>query len=337
LIEIKFSMPILDSTYKPPSLLWNGHLQTIVPSVFRKVQGINYQRERITTPDGDFLDLDWSEEQSDNLVVVSHGLEGNSTRHYVQGIIKAFNDIGWSAMGWNFRGCSGEINNKKTFYHSGATYDLDHVVSHVIKNKKYKKVALVGFSLGGNLTLKYLGEKGDSLPDEIIGATTFSVPLNLQSCAAEIDKRSNFIYNKRFLINLVKKIKDKSLLMPDELDASYCSNIKSLKEFDDLYTAPIHGFKDAEEYYQINSSMQFLKDITRPTLIINALNDPFLAPDCYPRELLENHLMVYLETPAEGGHCGFPLKNKNNLYYTDKRAVEFLVGQLKILKIPNQD
>jgi uncharacterized protein len=170
-------MPLMEkSSYLPPPFFGNGHLQTLYPNLYRRVRGIVYRRERIPTPDGDFLDLDWSRVGSRKLVIVSHGLEGSSLRPYVLGMVRAFNETGWDAVAWNFRGCSGEPNRKLRFYHSGATEDLETVVEHVRRDPTYQKIALVGFSLGGNITLKYLGERGKDAAAAVFGAVAFWFP-----------------------------------------------------------------------------------------------------------------------------------------------------------------
>lgn len=313
--------------YHPPKLYFNGHLETILPAITRKVNEVNYERERINTSDEDFLDLDWLIRGSKDLIIISHGLEGDSHRPYVKGMAKAFYQDQFDVLAWNYRGCSGEVNKKLRFYHSGATDDLDEVIDHSIK-KGYQRIYLIGFSLGGNITLKYLGEKGAKINPKIKGGVTFSVPLNLHSSCITISKRSNFIYSKRFLINLKKKVKVKFEKMPDQLDVSKLDEIQTLIAFDDNYTAPIHGFKDAVHYYESCSSINFLDSIAVPTLIVNALNDPFLADDCYPHEALQQHTYVKLETPKRGGHVGFTAFNEEKLYWSEKRAVSF-VKELK--------
>ncbi|WPP50529.1 YheT family hydrolase [Catalinimonas niigatensis] len=313
------------SDYQPPYWLFNGHLQTIVPSQFRKVEGVSYQRERFSTPDKDFLLLDWSVKQSDKLVIISHGLEGDSHRPYIKGMVRAFNRAGWDALAWNFRGCGGEINHTLRFYHSGATDDLDLVIAHALSQKKYTSIVLVGFSLGGNLTLKYLGESGDRLIPEIKAGAVFSVPMDLYTCSVQISAPANFIYNRRFLRNLKLKVSQKVLTMPDELSTEYFSKIRNLKDFDDFYTAPLHGFKDAMEYYTHCSSLYYLNAIRIPTLIVNAQNDPFLSDKCYPADLLKDHAFVHLETPASGGHVGFMPRGAaaDDNYWSEERATAF--------------
>ncbi|MFP4093792.1 MAG: YheT family hydrolase [Cyclobacteriaceae bacterium] len=319
-------MPLIQhSDYQAPYWLFHAHLQTIIPSVFRKVREVSYRRERFETSDKDFLLLDWSEVGADQLVIVSHGLEGDSQRPYILGMVRAFNKAGYDALAWNFRGCGGEMNQTLRFYHSGATDDLDLVLHYALKKKSYRKVVLVGFSLGGNLTLKYLGEQGKDIRPEVKKGIAFSVPIDLSSASRQIGEPGNFVYSRRFLRNLKKKIAQKTQLMPEDLSTAYFKDIRSLKDFDDFYTAPLHGYKDAEDYYASCSSLFFLDKIAIPTLIVNAKNDPFLSDKCYPEELLRAHPFVYLEAPEEGGHVGFiprnPLANGN--YWSEERAVKF--------------
>ena len=315
------------SPYKPPFYLFNSHLQTIIPSLFRKVKNIQFERERIRTADNDFLDLDWHRTgSSDILLIVSHGLEGDSQRTYVKGIIKAFASKGCHGLAWNFRGCSGEPNLLERFYHSGATEDLEEVIQHVRSLEQYKKIVLCGFSLGGNLTLKYLGERGTSLYPELWRATAFSVPLHLSSSSTKISQGSNWIYNKRFLNRLEEKIITKAAKMPGRFNTSALKEIKTLREFDEAYTAPLHGFESAEAYYTHCSSLQFLDSIRIPTLIVNAKNDPFLSDLCYPEKEMKHHPFVTFEAPEEGGHVGFAPAGGGELYYSEQRALDFVFG-----------
>ena len=315
-------MPLVsNSTYQRPKWLFNGHLETIFPSVFRKVETQNPVRERLNTQDGDFLDLDWYRSGKPKLVVISHGLEGNSTRPYVLGMVREFVQMGFDALTWNYRGCGEELNSKPIFYHSGATYDLDFVIQHA--EKSYEEIFLVGFSLGGNLTLKYLGEKKSSFP-KLKKGVAISVPLDLAQSSDKISTWENTIYSKRFLRTLKKKIRQKADLWPKEMDLSKLNRVKSLREFDDHYTGPLHGFHDAKEYYEVNSSLYFLDQIETPTLVLNALNDPFLSETCFPYQLAEKLEKVYFEFPKHGGHVGFSSENPQKSYYSESRAVEFI-------------
>jgi len=320
-------LPLLEKSNYRPSLLFPGrHLQTIIPGLYRKSGIVTFQRERIDTPDGDFLDLDWSypDEASEKLIIISHGLEGNSTRPYNKSMVYCFVNSGWNALAWNYRGCSGEMNKTKKFYHSGATYDLKRVIDHAISLKKFKEIVLCGFSLGGNLTLKLLGEYKSQIPSEIKAGVTFSVPSDLHDACIEISKWQNFVYARRFLKSLTLKVKTKAALMAETIDLKPLEKVKTLMDFDDHYTAPIHGFENALDYYQRNSANGFIQDIEIPALIVNSANDPFLGKKCFPIEKAKDNLNVHLEIPLAGGHCGFASFNKGFEYWPGLRALEFI-------------
>ena len=302
--------------YSPPAVLFNRHLETIYPSLFRKMAFHAPRRERIITPDDDFLDLDWYEQGSSRVVIISHGLEGNSQRSYVLGMARAFFQAGFDVLAWNYRGCSGEINRQLRFYHSGATDDLHTVVSHA--GKRFENIYLVGFSLGGNLTLKYLGEKWAH--PQVRRAVTLSVPLNLYTSCLEISRPSNWIYTKRFLLSLSAKVKAKPALA-QAVDVSKLDTLRTLLEFDDHFTGPLHGFAGAIDYYDRCSSIHALPHIRIPTLVINAQNDPFLSADCFPQQRYD---FVTLEYPQRGGHVGFTRFDRNGLYWSEIKAVSFV-------------
>jgi len=315
-------MPLVEtSTYIRPKWLFSRHLETIYPSLFRKVIVPIPIQERISTTDGDFLDLDWYRQNKSKLVIISHGLEGNSTRAYVLGMVNAFLRKDFDVLTWNFRGCSDEMNKQVIFYHSGATYDLDLVVKHAYNS--YEEINLVGFSLGGNLTLKYLGEKGDSI-SKLHRGVGISVPLHLGSSSKKISETKNSLYSKRFLRSLKKKIIEKSAAHPGQIPVEAIRNIKTLADFDDFFTGPLHGFADAKEYYEVNSSLYVLDQIKVPTLVLNALNDPFLSEQCFPKTLAKSLDEVYCEFPKHGGHVGFSPENSSKPYYSERRAVEFI-------------
>lgn len=317
-------MPVLQAPdYKAPVLLRNRHLLTIFPSLFRKIKPANYTRTRIATHDNDFLDLDFSKVGSDQLVIILHGLEGDSRRQYITGMVHIFNEGGYDTVSMNFRGCSGESNKALRFYHSGETGDLHTVVQHMVTTGVYKRIHLIGFSLGGNVTLKYIGEQGAAIPDIVKSAVAISVPCDLKDSSIELEKRHNFIYMKRFIRSLGLKLFNKAKQYPTEISLDNFNTIKNFKQFDDRYTAPMHGFKDAEEYWARNSSKQFLENIRIPTLLINALDDPFLGKGSFPYKEAGNNPDLYLETPETGGHVGFVTFTGKH-YWSERRAFQFI-------------
>jgi len=322
-------MPVVSSAYPGgPFYLFNGHLQTIIPGLFRKVKNVKYRRERIFIPDGDFLDLDWSEVGGQALAILSHGLEGSADRPYIKGMVSAMNHAGLDALAWNFRSCSGEANKLLQTYHMGASDDLQLVVEHALRINKYREIYLLGFSMGGNITLHYLGKNPDQVPQAVKRAAVFSVPCHISSAAKKMASLENQIYMQRFLKSLHKKLTDKMALMPDEMNLEGYHKLKTFPEFDDRFTAPIHGYKNAEDYYESCSSRQFLSQIRIPTLLVNAQNDPFLSPECFPVPEAEANPFFFLEMPQNGGHVGFTESFFKNQYYMDKRAVEFIRSAL---------
>lgn len=318
-------MPIVEiSGYCAPLLFRNSHLQTVYPSIFRKVEGVSYTRERLITPDDDFLDLDWSRVNSRRLAIILHGLEGDSSRSYIKGMVKAFNSRKWDALALNFRGCSQEPNRQSRMYHSGETRDLALVIKHALSTGIYDKLALIGFSLGGNVILKSLGELGTDVDPRIGAAVAISVPCDLKACSIRLEQFGNRAYSRRFLRMLRKKIINKTNLYPEVMDASRLDSVKTLKQFDEEFTAPLHGFRSADDYYHRSSSLQFLHNISLPTLLLSSSDDPFLAPECYPFEIASGHEWLHLETPRHGGHVGFVSFNQKNEYWSETRAAQFV-------------
>jgi predicted alpha/beta-fold hydrolase len=315
-------MPVIDSTYKPRFYFKNGFIATVYSGLFRKVS-LKQERERITLSDGDFLDLDWSysKEPTNKIILCFHGLEGHGQRPYVTGVAKLFNNNGMDAVCVNFRGCSGEDNLKYRSYHSGATDDLEDIIQHILNANKYTEIYLYGVSLGANLILKYLGERA-VVPQEIKSAIAISVPADLNGSCMELHKFKNWPFAKRFLRHLKRKLISKKSNYPHYLSEEAFNSILSLKDFDNKYTAKAHGFKDALEYYSKCSCRQFLPNIKVPTLIINALNDSFLSPECYPVKEAKLNPNLFLEMPQHGGHAGFI--DKKNIYYNERRALEFI-------------
>ncbi|MFY0651287.1 MAG: alpha/beta fold hydrolase [Cyclobacteriaceae bacterium] len=318
-------MPVISpSSYQRPFFLFNGHLETVYPAIFRNVNSIPpFERERISTPDDDFLDLDWLRADSKKLLVISHGLEGDSQRPYMRGMASTFFNDNWDVLAWNFRTCSGEMNLSKTMYHSGFTADLETVVKHAI-GKGYEEITLVGFSLGGNLTLKYLGEEQSHKHPEIKSAVVISVPFHLNSSGKMLAQPENILYVRRFLKSLKKKALEKEKQFPGMINIDALNSIHSIFDFDDMITAPLNGFEGAEDYYTRCSGRNFLNSIKIRTLVVNAMNDSFLSTECLDHSLFENLENVYIETPEHGGHVGFSMFDGTEQYWSEKRAIEFV-------------
>ena len=313
---------MINSEYKAPVLFRSGHVQTIYPTLFRKIDGVAYDRERIDTPDQDFLDLDWSRAGSDTVAVISHGLEGHSGRTYVKGMVRAVNQEGIDALAWNFRGCSGEPNRQLRLYHNGSIDDLHTVVTRAASG--YRNVFLIGFSMGGNMGLLYLGKLAQEVPGSVKGSINFSVPCDLTDASLAMERKENILYMKRFLRLLHEKIKMKQAQFPREIDDCGYHRIKTFRDFDDRYTAPIHGFDGARDYWEKCSSRPWLHRIRVPALIVNSRDDPFLAGGCYPVKECENSPNATLQVTRDGGHVGFVTMNSKGRYWSEEKAVEFI-------------
>ncbi len=335
-------MPLIaPSSYEPPARLWSGHLQTIIPSLFRKVS-VPYVRERIDTPDDDFLDLDWAYSNDEwkishssfrpaaqiidnsSLIILSHGLEGSSTSPYLAGMVQHLTRQGFTCLAWHYRSCSGQMNRQQRFYHVGETGDLDLVFQYALA-KGYQTIYLVGFSAGGNVTLKYLGEKGKAIHKALKKAVVFSVPVDLMGSSRRLEQWDSLVYNYRFSRTLKRKVLEKAAVMPGIFPIEAIQKARNVREFDDSFTAPMNGFRDVTDYYTRSSSLPFIPAITIPTLVINAKNDPFLSPECFPAALARELPNVWMEFPAQGGHCGFPSRTGGiqGTYWSEERAVAF--------------
>lgn len=321
-------MPIVESTYRPPLFFKNRHRQTLYRALFRKVPEVVYQRERVTTPDDDFIDLDWSTtDDSDRLLIGMHGLEGNSESTYLKGLIRHANQSGWDGVAFNFRSCSGEPNLKLRSYHSGETEDIDFVLHHAI-SKGYRQIAIVGFSLGGNVALKYCGEQAAQMNPAVVASIGVSVPCHLQSCSEQLDKWYNQVYLSNFMTSLKQKVEDKIHLLDERVDINKIRNAKTFADFDGAFTAPVHGFASAVDYWTRCSSLHFVDRIEIPTLLINAADDSFLSERCFPKVAARNNPHFHLEIPDNGGHVGFVSFTANKTYWIERRIMSFIKSQL---------
>ena len=316
-------MPVFNSSFDPSWLFKNGFISTVYSGLIRRLKIIQY-RERITLRDGDFIDLDWSyaKKSSKSIIVLLHGMEGHGQRPYITGPALLFNNNNIDAICVNFRGCSGELNMKYSSFHSGMTEDLEDVINHVISLNRYDSIFIKGISLGANILLKYLGE-GNNIPIQVKAGMAVSAPCDLSGSAKALHKLINLPYQINFLWGLLKLLKQKQKQFPNIISRSQIRSIFTLNDFDEVYTSRAHGFKNAQDYYAKASSLQFLKSIKIPVLILNALNDSFLSKDCFPYEEAKKNSSLYLETPQFGGHVGFI--SRKGFYYNEKRALEFFL------------
>lgn len=321
-------MPIIESAYRAKGLFKEMHFSTIYAAKLRRVFGIKQERKRFELDDGDFVDIDWSFNRTGatkKVVILMHGLEGDAQRPYILGTAKALNNNGFDCAAVNLRGCSGEENVKFRSYHSGETGDMAQVIAVLVDSAEYDEIYLYGVSLGGNVILKYLGERK---PNPLIkAAVACSVPIDLYQSLTCLNRKQNWVYRWSFLTGLRAKYKRKMKNHPQLASAKTLKKINSLRNFDDLYTAPAHGFADAMDYYRKSSSKPFLDQITVPALLLNAANDSFLNAACYPFAEAEKNTCLFLEVPEYGGHMGFYKMGKT--YYHEQRTVDFFRGLSK--------
>ena len=313
-------MPVITNDYKPPLFFKNRHINTIYSSLFRKTKLPSFKRKRIETLDDDFLDIDLIENGSKKIAILCHGLEGSSDSKYIQATSKLLSLNGYSVAAMNYRFCSGEINRQLVTYHSGKTDDLHVVINYVLPN--YDSIYLVGFSLGGNLILKYNGEALFSLSSKIKANVAISVPVDLKGSSIALKRSENILYRRRFIRTLSKKMYLKHQQFPNQLDVAPLKKVKTLTDFDNFFTSKINGFIDAEDYYLKASSKQFIPNISKPTLLINALDDPFLSESCFPISEAKENSKFYLMTPLHGGHVGFI--SKGDFYWSEIQILNFL-------------
>mgnify|MGYP005990356457 CR=1 FL=1 len=265
-----------------------------------------YTRKRIRTWDNDFIDLDFSKANSNTIALLIHGLEGSSESKYMISTTQELNGKGIDTVAFNLRGCSGEDNLLLGTYHSGKTEDVSFVVQHLLDAYNYDNIIIIGFSLGGNLTLKYMGEFAASLSDKIKGAIAFSVPIDIADSEYEMDKIKNKLYIEQFLKTIRLKVLEKSYKFPEfSLNKELLFKATKFKHLEKLYTVPVFGFESPEDYWKKASSKPYLSKINRPTLLVNALDDSFLGKKCFPIEEARQSEMFFLEVTKYGGHVGF--------------------------------
>ncbi len=290
------------SDFRPAWWLPGAHLQTLYPTLFRRRACPPLRRERLELADGDFVDLDWTDSNGGPVVLVLHGLEGSLASHYTGGILKALAARDYHAALMYFRGCSGEPNRLARSYHSGDTSDLQAVHDHIRERHPATPLAVIGYSLGGNVLLKWLGEQGAAAP--LTTAVAVSVPFELNSAARRLEQGLSRLYQRHLLNKLRRAVRLKANARPPPVPLEKLSRLTTFRQFDDAVTAPLHGFKHVDDYYSRSSSRQYLDRIAVPTLILQAQDDPFLPASAIPVDA-DLSAAVTLELSPSGGHVGF--------------------------------
>lgn len=293
---------ITHSDFRPPVWLRNPHFQTLWAYTVRSRIKIDVRRERVELPDGDFIDLDWNTCDSGPIVIILHGLSGSIKSHYAKSTLRALGRCGMRGVLMNFRGASGEPNRLPRGYHGGETGDLSTVIETLRRREPGTPIAAVGFSLGGNVLLKWLGEQGEDCPAR--AAVAVSVPLDLDLTTVRLTRGFSRLYQRHILNCLKRDMRIKSRVIDLPFDMQKLAQVTSFRQFDDLITAPLHGFRNAAEYYKRCSARRYLGDIARPTLILHALDDPFIPPSVLPYES-ELTPQTTVELSRHGGHVGF--------------------------------
>ena len=330
--------------YAPARWLPGANAMTVFASLARPFPRPPGRRERWELPDGDFLDVDRfngrplraggrepgaGAASAPPVLIVLHGLEGSSRAPYVRGLVAIALSRGLAALALNFRGCSGEPNRLARNYHSGETGDLAHVVGRLVAERPGRPVLLAGFSLGGNVVAKWLGERGDDLPPEVLGGAAISAPFDLERSARAMDGPGfwNFVYRERFLRMLRRKAAEKARRFPGAFDAAAAARARTFAEFDGAVTAPLFGFASAGDYWRRASSGPLLGGVRRPLLALSSLDDPIVPAETIPYAAARANPRVTLETTAAGGHVAFVAGSPFwPSYWAERRAVDFLAA-----------
>ena len=324
----------MSDPFRPAWFARNRHLQTMWGKLFRRPLPLPLHEEQWAMPDGDRVRLHrLSAPPGQPRLLLLHGLEGGPRSHYARGIMAEASRRGWAADLLVFRSCGGELNDARRFYHSGETGDVSAVLDRLVREEPDRALGVVGVSLGGNVLLKLLGERGDDLPPQLRAAAAVSVPYDLARGSDQVSRGFARVYERHFLGTLQQKVRAKLARYPDLCDAGGLEGVRTLRDFDDLVTAPVHGFASAEDYYAQSSALRFLSGVRRPTLLLGAYDDPFL-----PAPVLDEVRSIASATPAlrveflpHGGHVGFvggrlPWRAE---YWAERRVVEFLAPWLE--------
>jgi len=317
----------MNNCFKPAWWLPNPHLQTLWAALVRRKIPIPIRSERLELPDGDFLDLAWVDRNEGPIIIVLHGLNGSIHSSYVRGILQAIKQQGWRGVLMHFRGCSGLPNRLARSYHSGDTSDLQYVITELVKREPKTPLYAVGYSLGGNVLLKWLGESGINNP--LRAAAAISIPFEVGKTSDYLNTGFSRLYQWKLLHELLKSDRRKFKKMTPHHDKQ-TKKIQNIREFDDTITAPLHGFKNAEDYYIQSSSRQYLASIKIPTLVLHALDDPFTPLNAIPNAL-EVSPAVTLELTNQGGHVGFVAGKYpwHPTYWLEEKIVRYIESQEK--------
>jgi predicted alpha/beta-fold hydrolase len=324
----------MSSSFSPAWWLRGAHRQTFWGKFFRRLDVHDTRIERLETPDGDFLDLHHLDAPPGApILVLLHGLEGSVRSHYIQGLLAEAKTRRWRAAVLIFRSCGNELNRARRSYHSGETTDVAFALSHLESTFPRAPIVLAGVSLGGNVLLKFLGEQGTSISDRIKGAAAVSVPYDLARSSRHINEGFAKVYQWNFLRSLRRKAHAKLERFPDLVSHEALEKATTMFAFDDCFTAPVHGFENAQDYYAKSSSINWLNSISINTLLLSAVDDPFLPPQVLDqvREMAARNPHLTVEFPPHGGHVGF-VGGENPLsptYYLEKRVSEFLAHELE--------
>jgi predicted alpha/beta-fold hydrolase len=324
-------MPV-SKPYSPAWWIPGGHLQTLWGKLFRRQPPAPTRLLTWETPDGDFLELHRidAERKAPRLLVL-HGLEGTIRSHYAQGLLNEAAQRGWAADLLIFRSCGSQLNRTKRFYHSGETGDVSFVIDRIVSEFPDTPLALAGVSLGGNVLLRYLGERDGRLPEELTASVAISVPFDLARSSTRINRGFSRLYQRFFLNSLRRKAREKAVVFPDLAPGDAIEGLRTLADFDNLITGPLHGYRDADDYYSRASSLAVLKDIRLTTLLLSAVDDPMLPPEVLDevRHIARNNPALHLEFTGRGGHAGFISGSIpwRPFYYAEYRACEFIAEQ----------
>ena len=316
-------MPVLKDSYKPPFWLRSGHLQTIYSSAGRRVKSMPWEGEQVILSDEDEVNLYWLKSDMKRLLIQCPGLESDLGSRYLSGMGHCMTEAGWDVVSYIYRGCDGKDNKALRTYHSGAIDDLSDVIQYILSQyPDYEEIGLIGYSLGANLVLRYLGDPNTQLDPKVKKSVAISPPCDLAASSEEMKKLKNKFYTGRFIQKLKGKVKLKEKQYPEALDYPMIYKSKNFHDFDQHFTAPANNFKDAKDYWHQSSSLFYLKNISIPSLIITARDDSLLSESSYPYQIAESCEHIHLMATRFGGHVGFMYPGE--FYWHELQAKRFL-------------